>query len=220
MYLKKIPIVFHIRSNYDYHFIIKELAEEFKKQFICLWANTEKYITFIVPIEIEVTRIDKNGEELTKNLSYILQFIHSARFTSSLLSNLVNNLSERIHGIKCKYKHDDKKCETSGIQYNYCHCFLEYINFKDDLIECKYLCCNKNYQHKFDEKLKKRSFNTYRFSNHDNNKFILLLRKGVYPYEYMDDCENSMKHRYLKMKILTLTFKVFYTQKEFVKILK
>ena len=29
-------------------------------------------------------------------------------------------------------------------------------------------------------------FNTYRFSNHNNNKFILLLQKGVYPYEYWD----------------------------------
>ena len=29
MYLKK-PIAFHNGSNYDYHFIIKELAEEFK----------------------------------------------------------------------------------------------------------------------------------------------------------------------------------------------
>ena len=26
---KKIPLVFHNGSNYDYHFIIKELAEEF-----------------------------------------------------------------------------------------------------------------------------------------------------------------------------------------------
>ena len=33
---KNIPIVFHNGSNYDYHFIIKELAEEFQKQFTCL----------------------------------------------------------------------------------------------------------------------------------------------------------------------------------------
>ena len=65
---KKIPTVFHNGSNYDYHFIIKELAEEFKKQFTCLGENTEKYITFTVPIEKEVTRIDKNGEEITKNI--------------------------------------------------------------------------------------------------------------------------------------------------------
>ena len=37
----KIPIVFHSGSNYDYHFIIKELGEEFKKQFVCLGENTE-----------------------------------------------------------------------------------------------------------------------------------------------------------------------------------
>ena len=37
----------------------------------------------------------------------------------------------------------------------------------------------KNYQHKFDEKLKEQFFNTYKYSSHDNNKFVLLLRKGV-----------------------------------------
>ena len=40
---KNIPVVFHNGSSYDYHLIIKELAEEFKKQFICLGKNTEKF---------------------------------------------------------------------------------------------------------------------------------------------------------------------------------
>ena len=49
--------------------------------------------------------------------------------------------------------------------------------------------CNKSCQRKSDEKLKERFFNTFNFSNRDSNKFILLLRKGIYPYEHMDDCE-------------------------------
>ena len=68
---KKVHI-FHNGSNYDYDFIIKELAEELEKQFTCLERNTEKYITCTVSIEKEITRIHKNGEEITKNISYIL----------------------------------------------------------------------------------------------------------------------------------------------------
>ena len=103
------------------------------------------------------------------------------------LSNLADNLSEGIHRIKCKYGCNYKKYQSCGITYEVCNCFLEYTNFKDDLTECKCLCCNKNYQRKFHEKLKKQFFNTYKFSNHGNNKFALLLRKDGNPYEYMDD---------------------------------
>ena len=134
----------HNGSNYDYHFIIKELAEQFKKQFTCLGENTEKYITFTVPIEKEVTRIDKNGEEITKMYLNRIQFIDSARFMVRSLSNLLNNLSEGIHKVKCKYTHDDKKCETCRIKCKYCDCFLEYASFQEDLIEYKCLCCNEN----------------------------------------------------------------------------
>ena len=42
-------------------------------------------------------------------------------------------------------------------------------------------------QKKLDEKLKKKYKNTFKFPNNDVNKFILMLRKGVCPYEYMDD---------------------------------
>ena len=95
---------------------------------------------------------------------------------ASSLRNLVNNLSEEIHKIKCKYGHDDKKCETCGNKYKYCNCFVEYTDLKNDLIEYKYLCCNKCYQKKFDKNLKGRFFNTYNFSNRDKSKFISFLR--------------------------------------------
>ena len=52
----------------------------------------------------------------------------------SSLSNLVNNLSKGILKIKCKYGHDDKKCKTCRIKHKCCNCFIEYKNFKDDLI--------------------------------------------------------------------------------------
>ena len=51
---KEIPIVFHNGSTYDCHFIIEELAKEFKDKIDCLGENTEKYITFFVPIKKEI----------------------------------------------------------------------------------------------------------------------------------------------------------------------
>ena len=68
-----------------------------------------------------------------------------------------------------------KKCETDGITYEVCDCFLQYTNFKHDLIEYKWLCCNKNYQQNADKKLKEQSF---KFSNHDNSEvFFHCCRK-------------------------------------------
>ena len=53
---KEIPVVFHNSSIYNYHFIIKELAEEFEGEFEYLGENTEKYITVSVPIKKEITK--------------------------------------------------------------------------------------------------------------------------------------------------------------------
>ena len=73
---------------YDYYFIIKELAKEFNGQFKCLGENTEKYITFLVPIKKQLAN--------DKTVTYKLKFIGSFRFMSTSLSNLVNNLSNEL----------------------------------------------------------------------------------------------------------------------------
>ena len=46
--------------------------------------------------------------------------------------------------------------------------------------------CKKNYRKEINKELIERFANTYKFCNNDINKFIMLLRKGVYPYEYLD----------------------------------
>ena len=78
--------MFHNGSTYDYHFIINDLAKEFKSKFECLGENSRKYITFSVLINKELD----NG----KSIKHKIKFIDSFRFMSSKFSKLVNNLSE------------------------------------------------------------------------------------------------------------------------------
>ena len=113
----EISIVFHNGFNYDYHFTTKKVAEEFEGRLTCLGKNAEKCITFTVPIEKEGKGIDKNWKKITNTISYISQFIDSARFMVSALSNRVSNLPERIHKIKYKFGYYDKKCKTYEIKY-------------------------------------------------------------------------------------------------------
>ena len=85
----EIPVIFHNGSEYDYPFIIKELAEEFKgDDFECLAENSKKCISFSVPIKKEIIR-DINGI-----ITYKIRFIDSFRVMRSSLSSLVDNLSE------------------------------------------------------------------------------------------------------------------------------
>ena len=49
--------------NSDYHFIIKDLANEFKGKTESLEENTKKYTIFTVPTETEVRNVDKDGNE-------------------------------------------------------------------------------------------------------------------------------------------------------------
>ena len=141
---KEIPIIIH-NATYDTHFIINQLAIEFKGELNCIGDNMEKYITFSVPIKKEC----KNGKIIT----YKLKFIDSSRFVLSLSSELVYNTPGNFSSIECKSCKEINRCE-----------------------ECK----------KSIDELTKIFSSIYQFCNGELNKFVLLLRKGVYPYEYMD----------------------------------
>ena len=66
--LNEIPEVFQRGSNYDYHFVVKELVNEFEGQFEWIEENKEKYWTFSVLIKKEVRKIDKEGNKTIENL--------------------------------------------------------------------------------------------------------------------------------------------------------
>ena len=86
---KKIPVVFHNDSTYDYHFLITQLVEEFKGQFECLGENTEKILLFQYQLKKKLLIMI-----IVKKNTYKLEFIDSYRFMQSKLSDLVDNLSE------------------------------------------------------------------------------------------------------------------------------
>ena len=159
-----IPIIFHNGSKYDYHFIIRELASEFEGNFECLGENTEKYVTFSVPIK-------KRVENKNMDVTYKIKLIDSFRFMATSLSKLVDNLTEGVHNDKCD------KCKSS----------LCFVNAMNETLTFECVDCKKEYKKDINNKLKERFSNVYEFCGYDMNKFITLLRKGVYPYEYMDE---------------------------------
>ena len=179
--LKEIHIVFHNGSTYDYHFIIKKLIEEFKGKVDCLGENTEKYITFSVPIKKELNN--------NKVITYKLKFIDSFRFMADSLSSLIDNLSE----INKKESMNEFMLaslsslanDLSEINKEPANEFIN--NFKMMIATLSSHIDNLSEINKKESVNEFEKFpNTYRFCKGDLSKFALLLRKGVYPYEHMD----------------------------------
>ena len=139
-------------------------ASEFDGNFEYLGENTEKYITFSVPVK---KKIDNKNIDIT----YKIKFIDSFRFMATSLSKLVDNLTDNIHNDKCI------KCKSNL-------CFVRAIKEKF-IFKCT--DCEKESEKEFNKELIERFANTYKFCDNDLDKFIMLLRKGVHPYEYIDE---------------------------------
>ena len=150
--------------------IIKELGRKFNKNDIGVIAeNKEKYISFNVTIQVKLAGMrDKDDKQEHKNIK--LRFIGSFRFMASSLDKLASNL-----------------CGTSGIQCDRCKGNMELINISGDYIAsfgCE-RCRTKTTKDLGEEGLKNNVKHAGRFWGCDE-KFRLMITKGVYPYEYMD----------------------------------
>ena len=162
--------MFHNLIGYDAHLFIKELRRKFNKNDIGVIAeNKEKCISFNVKINVKLAGVrDKDGKEVHKNIK--LRFIDSFRFMASSLARLASNL----YG-------------TSGIQCDKCKGNMELINISGDYIAsfgCE-RCRTKKTKDLGEEVLKKNFKHTGRFWE-CHEKFRRMIRKDVYPYEYMD----------------------------------
>ena len=157
-----VPVIFHNRSNYDFNLLIEEFAKEYESDINCIPLNTNKYMSFSVPIKKEVTEPkddDKKGKK--KVLTYSLRFIDSAKHVDRGLSTLADNLSELT---VCKRgPNDSKDIITKGKELKGKY----YVLIK----------CNTFFP------------STFKLCKGNLKKFLLSLRKGVYSYEYMDSID-------------------------------
>ena len=102
---------------------------------------------------------------------------------SSSLSKLVDNLSEGIHNNKCV------DCKSNLDHVRITTARPSSLERKNEKLLLKCFNCDSYYKKKFNIDLIKNFKNTYSFCNNDLNKFVLLLRKRVYTYEYADTWE-------------------------------
>ena len=170
---KFIPVIFHNLSGYDAHLFVKNLGVS-QGKINCIPNNKEKYISFTKEVEVSKT-VDEEGKEVSVKRE--LRFIDSAKFMGASLASLVENLVG-VNDVRC----DAKQCEKK---------VMEFRNIDESYVahfKCKKCGGGKTLELKADDLQEKFSNTANSFINIDA-QFRLLLRKGVYPYEWMDSLD-------------------------------
>ena len=79
----------------------------------------------------------------------------------------------------------------------------EFIGFKNGTLNYKCKECKKSYSRLTNESI--RSFQAlHKFCNCDLNKIFLMLRKSIYPYEYIDSWKRFDEIQYYLKKLFTV----------------
>ena len=118
---------------------------------------------------------------VVKQITYKIKFIDSCRFMSSKLSNLVHKLSE-INNKDCKTCIEKKNVKSE----------CGFIGLKNNRLNYRCKECNGASNKSVNDLIEKFS-RMYKFCNDNLNKFVMLLRKSAYPYEYMDNYKRFNK---------------------------
>ena len=125
-----------------------------------------------------------------KKITYKLKFIDSYRFMPTPLSNLADNLSE-INKKECKACMERKNTKSE----------CDFIEFKNNRLNYKCKECGTRCFKSINRLISKFP-SVYQFCNSDLIKFVLLLKKDVYPYEYIDSWEKINETSFPDIRLL------------------
>ena len=163
----KIPVVFHNLKGYDSHFIMQEIGDIAKKNVYVDEKGREH--------EMRINVIPHNMEKyMAFMLGPNLVFIDSFQFMSSSLENLVKNIT------KCG------KCDAC----NPGNCIKRIVDSEDHVMQHKTSfscgeCINCKNSSKSCMKLNHDNL-IYTPKEFEGEQLRLMIKKGVYPYDYMD----------------------------------
>ena len=150
--------------------IDKEMHQTDENKFIdnlrSMMASVSQSINKISEIDRKISQIDKKEPDN--------KFIDNMRYMIDSLSQSINKISQ----IDNKISQIDKKETKNKFTDNMRSMITSLSKSIDKVSEIDRKISYDSLIEKF--------YNTYQLCNKDLNKFALLLRKGVYPYEYMD----------------------------------
>ena len=167
-----LPVYIHNLKNYDGHFIMNSISKygyKSKDEIItAIPNNEERYISFSKKIKVGEYK-DKDGE--IKPILFEIRFLDTFAFMASSLSNLVDNLHPQAKQIEELVKNFNETYDKQIDKNNYIDIHLKTLNkiHDDNMLKLR--------------KIYKNTSNYFK----DDNEFKLMITKGVYPYDFIDN---------------------------------